>query len=161
MTVTTGVIAVCAVVIVLLGYVVWRLSRRLREISDQIARLEDQPKVAPTTSVAARPDSPGGAPLPGHRVDGRPTSEPVSVITGMSRTDDTTVDGDVSASRVASVTLAGPLIKVAAFSHGVRRALDDEHRMRVAYAVRKELKQQRKMRRRRNAHKAPSQGWRP
>jgi hypothetical protein len=72
------------------------------------------------------------------------------------------VEPDLSVIRVVSVTLAGPLIKVAAFSHGVRRALAEESRMRVAYAFRKELRRQRKMRRKRAAGRPPrSQGRRP
>jgi hypothetical protein len=71
----------------------------------------------------------------------------------------TGVDDDLSTARIASVTLGGPLIKVAAFGHGVRHALDEEQRMRISYAVRKELRRQRKMRRRRRVDQAPSRGW--
>ncbi len=67
--------------------------------------------------------------------------------------------GDLTTARIASVTLGGPLIKVAAFSHGVRRALDEEQRMRISHAVRKELRRQRKLRRRRRNEQAPSKGW--
>ena len=69
------------------------------------------------------------------------------------------VEDDLSTARIASVTLGGPLIKVAAFGHGVRHALDEEQRMRISYAVRKELRRQRKMRRRRRVDQAPSRGW--
>jgi len=69
------------------------------------------------------------------------------------------VDDDLSTARIASVTLGGPLIKVAAFGHGVRHALDEEQRMRISYAVRKELRRQRKIRRRRRVDQAPSRGW--
>jgi hypothetical protein len=69
------------------------------------------------------------------------------------------VEDDLSTARLASVTLGGPLIKVAAFGHGVRHALDEEQRMRISYAVRKELRRQRKMRRRRRVDQAPSRGW--
>jgi hypothetical protein len=68
-------------------------------------------------------------------------------------------DDELSTSRIASVTLGGPLIKVAAFGHGVRHALDEEQRMRISYAVRKELRRQRKIRRRRRVDQAPSRGW--
>jgi hypothetical protein len=68
-------------------------------------------------------------------------------------------EADLSTARIASVTLGGPLIKVAAFSHGVRHALDEEQRMRISYAVRKELRRQRKMRRRRRGDQAPSKRW--
>lgn len=74
------------------------------------------------------------------------------------------VEPDPSVTRVASVTLAGPLIKVAAFSHGVRRALAEESRMRVAHAFRRELRRQRRMRRKPagSATGPPRKvGWRP
>ena len=45
------------------------------------------------------------------------------------------------------VTLGEPLIKVAAFSFGVRRALTEEKRALIAYRVRRELKRRRGMRR--------------
>jgi hypothetical protein len=74
------------------------------------------------------------------------------VITAMPEAD----DADLTARRVVSVTLARPLIKVAALSYGIRRALDDENRFKVRYAMRRELRRQRKMRRRRRAGRAPS-----
>jgi hypothetical protein len=61
---------------------------------------------------------------------------------------------DVTTARVASVTLGRPLIKVAAFAYGVRRALDEEHRLRMTLAFRHELRRQRKLRRR--APRAPA-----
>ncbi|MEJ7630672.1 MAG: hypothetical protein WKF54_13880 [Nocardioidaceae bacterium] len=73
------------------------------------------------------------------------------------------VEPDLAATRVASVTLTGPLVKVAAFSHGVRRALAEDSRMRIAYAFRKELRHQRRVRRKRAAAAGhpPKEGWRP
>jgi hypothetical protein len=84
-------------------------------------------------------------------------SNGVPVITGISDGDDV----DLGATRVASVTLARPLIKATAFSHGVRHALHEEQRMRISYAMRKELRRQRKMRRRRRAQRSRSEGWVP
>jgi hypothetical protein len=46
-----------------------------------------------------------------------------------------------------SVTFGEPLIKVAAFSFGVRRALTEEKRALIAYRVRRELKRRRARRR--------------
>lgn len=75
------------------------------------------------------------------------------------------VEPDPGVARVASVTLSAPLIKVAAFSHGVRRALDEESRMRVAYAFRKELRRQRRVRRKRAVARSAGPprdgGWHP
>jgi hypothetical protein len=55
--------------------------------------------------------------------------------------------GPDSARLVTRVTLGEPLIKVAAFSFGVRRALTEENRALIAYRVRRELKRRRGMRR--------------
>lgn len=49
-----------------------------------------------------------------------------------------------STQRVVSSTLGEPLIKVAAFSHGVRRALREEKRAHLAYQVRREYRRRRK-----------------
>ncbi|HEY7042948.1 MAG TPA: hypothetical protein VH419_04700 [Nocardioidaceae bacterium] len=87
---------------------------------------------------------------------GGPPDE-ITVITDIDNRDRDR-SADLSTARVASVTLGGPLIKVAAFSHGVRHALDEEQRLRIRYAVRKELRHQRKMRRRRRTERAPSKG---
>ncbi len=46
-----------------------------------------------------------------------------------------------------SVMIGEPLIKVAAFSFGVRRALTEEKRALIAYRVRRELKRRRDLRR--------------
>ena len=47
-----------------------------------------------------------------------------------------------------AATLGSPLVKVAAFSYGVRRAMSDRHRDDVAKRVKTELKAERKSRRR-------------
>ena len=49
---------------------------------------------------------------------------------------------------VLSVTLGEPLVKVAAWSYGLRRALSAESRNRIAFQVRREIKRARKERRR-------------
>ena len=90
------------------------------------------------------------------REGGADDTHPVPLITGIG---EPSGEDELTTARIASVTLGGPLIKVAAFSHGVRRALDEEQRMRISYAVRKELRRQRKLRRRRRADQAPSKGW--
>jgi predicted PurR-regulated permease PerM len=48
---------------------------------------------------------------------------------------------------VFAATLGGPLIKAAAFSYGVRRALRDRHRQDVTKRVQSELKAERRARR--------------
>lgn len=49
---------------------------------------------------------------------------------------------------VLSATLGEPLVKVAAFGHGVRRALSAESRNRIRFAMRQEVRRSRKQRRR-------------
>lgn len=49
---------------------------------------------------------------------------------------------------VLSVTLGEPLVKIAAWSYGVRRALAPESRNRIAFEMRREVKRSRKERRR-------------
>jgi hypothetical protein len=58
---------------------------------------------------------------------------------------------------VLSVTLGEPLVKLAAFGYGVRRALSAESRNRIAFEMRREVKRARKERRRaaRRARVAP------
>lgn len=52
---------------------------------------------------------------------------------------------------VLSATLGGPLVKAAAFTHGVRRALSAENRNRIRFQMRQEVRAARK--RRRQAYK--------
>ncbi len=49
---------------------------------------------------------------------------------------------------VLSATLGEPLVKAAAFSHGVRRALSAESRNRIRFAMRQEVRRSRRQRRR-------------
>jgi hypothetical protein len=48
---------------------------------------------------------------------------------------------------VLSTTLGTPLVKVAAFSHGIRRALSAESRNRIWFEMRREVRSARKQRR--------------
>ena len=154
-------LGVVAVALVVLGYAVWRLRSQVDMLSQQLL----SPSPMPTIS---RVDRHGSSPAADRveRPSGRPTEvppdqvEPVVSITDISDISDDRTD-EPAVSRVVSVTLAGPLIKVAALSHGVRRALDEESRMRIGYAVRRELKRQRKLRRRQSMRRTAGQGLRP
>jgi hypothetical protein len=122
-----------------------RLEQMRSQQEDTLRALELALSAGPGTSTVSSSSTPEN-------------DEDVTVITDISSL--LPADRDpLTTGRIASVTLGGPLLKVAAFSHGVRRALDEEQRMRISYAVRKELKRQRKMRRRRRAEGAPSKGW--
>jgi hypothetical protein len=138
MTVEAVVAIVGCLLLIALAYLVGRLQGEVRRLKARA----DVP-VAPVV----------GPPQPLSRVE----RIDVPVITALSSPVD---EPDPGVSRVATVTLARPLVKVAAFSYGLRRALDDERRFRVRSAMRVELKRQRKMRRRRRAGWAPSNRWR-
>ena len=158
----------CALVIVVLAYLVGRLQGDVRRLNDQVHRLSEGDEASPRDEPGAvgvvSVELPRQRPVRPELVEVVPTNptgsstegEPhVAVITAMSD------DGDeleVTRARVASVTLARPLIKVAAISFGLRRALRDEQRFRIRYAMRQELRRQTKMRRRRRAGRAPSKG---
>ncbi len=49
---------------------------------------------------------------------------------------------------VLGATLGGPLVKAAAFTHGLRRALSAESRNRIRFAMRQEVRRSRRERRR-------------
>jgi hypothetical protein len=143
----------CALAVVALAYVVGRMSAQLRQLRVELAGLAALPNPPTSVPVAAMPT----------RVAARvetTSDEQVPVITALPAAAGDSDDLDVSARRVASITLARPLIKVASLSYGLRRALDDENRFKVRYAMRQEFRRQRKMRRRRRAGRAPSMGWR-
>ena len=63
----------------------------------------------------------------------------------------------VTDAAVLSATLGEPLVKAAAWTYGVRRALSPENRNRIAFEMRREVKRARKERRReaRRAARAP------
>ncbi len=134
-----------ALLVVALAVLVWRVSRQVRRLGAEVAdlRSESPPPVPPVELVETK----AGPRTEGSRQARPPVTEPVPLITQLA--DETLTDADdLTTARVASVTLGPPLIKAAAFTYGVRRALGDEQRMRVSYAVRKELRRQRKLRRR-------------
>lgn len=147
---TVLVMAAALVVVALLGYQVVSLRRQLADVSATVAKLSLlslHPE--PTPAVQA-------VPPPVRVVAGEhPLTEPVAAIHSLARPEVELVP----TSRVASVTLGGPLIKVAAFGHGVRRALREEHRMRMAYLMRKELRRQQKLRRAVRRHRIPNEEW--
>jgi hypothetical protein len=170
---------VCAVALVALGYAVFSLRSEVDSMARQVDALAG---TAGTVPLVMR------SPRSGERADADPTSavstieeravplveeravpiveepvvpvtvdEPAVLITDMSNEGS---EPEPTVSRVVSVTLAGPLIKVAALSHGLQRALSEDSRMRITHAFRRELKQQRKLRRRQPVRRAASPGGR-
>lgn len=138
-----GVAAV--LLLVVLGIAVRRLRRDVSRLSTELA--------AVTPPSGQQPSEPAQAPVQVARpLVNDPSSaknrvgESVTVIT---RLDDTEVEpADLTTSRVASVALGRPLIKAAACAYALRRAFDEENRLRARLAFRSELRRQRKLRRR-------------
>jgi outer membrane murein-binding lipoprotein Lpp len=131
--VSLAAVVVLAVMLLIGCVVVARLQSEVRRLAERVASME----LPGSRQEAARP--PAGAARPPEAV-----RSPV-VITQL---DDSQDPSQLTTAGVASVVLAKPLIKTAAFAYGVRRALDEEHRIRVAMAFRQELRRQRKLRRR-------------
>jgi hypothetical protein len=176
MAVIAVLVGLCVVAVVVLAYTVGRLSSQVRQLTTGLAAAErrtaDAERAASAqaashssslASLTARVDAElvtaeealvAAAPVPIENPrEGLAVVEDVPVITALPDADD---ELDITARRVASVTLARPLIRVASLSYGLRHALDDERRFKVRYAVRQEYRRQRKMRRRRRAGRAPS-----
>ena len=129
----------------------WRMHAQVRRLAAEVATLKPLVQHPPVDTV-----QPLVEPQPLVELVETKARQPetVPIITRLS--DDSPTDAtDLSTARIASVTLGPPLIKVAAFTYGVRRALREEQRMRVSYAVRKELRRQRKLRRRSRRAVAP------
>lgn len=176
MTALAALTGFCAALVLVLGWMVLMLRRDVTALKAELRAADGRSELpvvhaSEPTPPAAAVDPPVAEPVPERapsvrtvvsldgRDDDRPEAdhrpEDVPVITQMAQQVD---DVDPTTRRVASVTLARPLIKVAALGYGVRRALDDEHRLRVRLTMKRELKRQRKMRRRRRSGSASTPG---
>ncbi|MGO4258611.1 hypothetical protein [Marmoricola sp. RAF53] len=116
------------------------LRTRLDEANARLAAREAVEKQAPKS------------PVPAQRKTRREV--PAYVITDAGSVP-SVLDADLPADPVAvpdrlvlSATVGAPLVKVAAFSHGVRRALSAESRNRIWFEMRREVRAARKRRRR-------------
>jgi hypothetical protein len=100
----------------------------------------------------------GGRPAGPAHLEALFTSPPTTpqqaefVITHVGEPDDSASDQAADGTRVPdrlvlSATLGEPLVKVAAFSHGVRRALSAESRNRIWFEMRRETRASRRRRR--------------
>jgi hypothetical protein len=151
---TAGYIALAAswlliaVLLVLLRQTAARQRRDESRTADRLDSLQAQYEALAASRELSDPQPAIGGSASDKSAD-------VPLITGISERDDT----ELSTARVASITLAGPIMKVAAFTYGLRYALHEERRMRVSYVMRKELRHQRKMRRRRRSQRSPSEEW--
>lgn len=142
-------VAATLVVAVLVALVI-ALQLRVRRLDAEVAKLRSATTARPADQ---RSPAPQRTPLPPEP----PIEDAVAVITAV-RAEGGRDTAGASLGRVVSVTAVGSAIKVAAFAHGVRRALDEEHRVQIAYAFRKELRRQRKAQRARPARRAGGAG---
>ena len=165
-------VGAAGVLVVIFTTLTWRIQAQVRRLAAEVATLkalvEREPLVelvetragSPGSRQARPPESATWSPKVMGKppvVEEGPDRQQVPVITVLA--DDQPTDGEEpSTARIASVTLGPPLVKIAAFSYGVRRALREEQRMRVSYAVRKELRRQRKLRRRSRRRTVVPQG---
>lgn len=150
-----AVVVVLTVLLVALAGFVVRLRGEVRRLAGDLAEVRGLPAEEPRRSRHARPPMERSRQA---RPPARLPTENVVVITELS--EESPELADVSPARIASVTFGRPLIKAAAFGYGVRRALGEEHRVRMTLAFRQELRRQRKLRRR-SARAAPIPGSGP
>lgn len=130
-SVTVWLACVAAVLSVLLTGVValaWRSSTR--RTSAEIAELRQLlAEIAPTSDARAQ----------------RPVvAEFLITDAGAERP---SVQGDVPPRVVLNATVGEPVVKLAAFAYGVRRALTPENRNRIRFEMRREIRRARKARR--------------
>jgi len=158
-TALLGVLTITVLALMLVLSVVWR---RLGDLSSQLSGLPGKQLPANAAGSADHVEPVAHFPLitdtavTGSSVTSAATG---GAITGAARSESR--DPDLTAARVASVTLAEPLIKVAAFAHGLRRALDEEQRIRISATFRRELRRQRKVRRRQASNRTRPEEARP
>ncbi|MGH3366186.1 MAG: hypothetical protein ACRDOY_03190 [Nocardioidaceae bacterium] len=96
---------------------------RLREQVEELARRESARETAEAVAHSERTER-----------------DPADWVITFDEPDRTAVPGH----RAATLVLGEPLIKIAAFSHGVRQALREERRAHLAYQVRRDYRQRRR-----------------
>jgi hypothetical protein len=133
----TLVVAVAVAVTVVLTLLTLSLSRQVHRLRREVQGLAQ--------TRGSTPDSPAVSPVVSQPPHGGDLVVTPTLLGPLE------AEPDLRMSRIGSVTLAGPLIKVAALSSGLRRALSEDARMRASHAFRKELRRQRKQRRKRSA----------
>jgi hypothetical protein len=134
------------------------LAAAQREVDDLRHRLDELTGRVPVTprrqagGPAYLEELFGGPSVPQQRdTGGHEAPDPAWVIThvGEGAVDEGAVDDGVRVPDrlVLSATLGEPLVKVAAFSHGVRRALSAEARNRIWFEMKRETRASRRRRR--------------
>ena len=132
-----------AAAMLLLVTVVRAATRRRRGRADLEARLADAQREA--DSLRRRLDELTGDGRRG--ADETAVADPAYVITHVGEPEDAADQLPVPDRLVLSATLGEPLVKVAAFSHGLRRALSAESRNRIWFEMRREVRSSRRRRR--------------
>lgn len=140
-----------AAVMLVLVSVVLAVTGRRRSHADLEAMLVDAQREADALrhrlDELTRGDLPGGA-----RAESEAADPATFVITHVGEPEDA-ADGEpvqplsVPDRLVLSATVGEPLVKVAAFSHGLRRALSAESRNRIWFEMRREMRASRRRRR--------------
>jgi hypothetical protein len=144
-----SVAAVLSIVVTFAILILWRASARRTavEIAELRARVEglDTPESRYTAFGGTRPPSDFRRHSTG---DGVPSDPVVAefLITDIG-TEAREGAEEVSSRLVLSATVGEPLVKLAAFAYGVRRALTPENRNRIRFEMRREIRRARKARR--------------
>jgi uncharacterized protein YoxC len=129
-----GLIAACALLILvgLLAYPILKLGKVLDETRIMVKGVSDSsvPLLGEVTSTVATTNA---------------QLAKVDTITDNATTVTTNAAALMS---LFSATAGGPLVKAAAFTYGVRKALGDSHRKDVSRRVKEEMKAERKARKR-------------
>ena len=144
--------------VVVLAGAVRRSHRSLTLLSDDLAGLGSRVDRAGAASSVPHSDAPGFDPYGVCALCGRADEQPepglpAPYLVGPPADPPTRGEGSLPLAgpdpvrHVTRGTIGEPLIKVAAFSFGVRRALTEEKRALIAYRVRRELKRRRGLRR--------------
>ena len=129
-----SVAAVLSLIVTLAVLLAWRASAR--RATAEIAALRARVESLDTQRFARHPTAePGAEPQ---------VAEFLITDVGMEEQEATQ---EVSSGLVLSATIGEPLVKLAAFAYGVRKALTPENRNRIRFEMRREIRRARKARR--------------
>lgn len=123
-----SVVAVLSIIVTLAVALAWRAS--MRRSASQIAELKEALAAVAPPRAQRQPESPVVAEF---------------LITDIGSEAD--VPAQASSRLVLSAAVGEPLVKLAAFAHGVRKALTPENRNRIRFEMRREIRRARKARR--------------
>ena len=129
-----GLIAACALLILvgLLAYPILKLGKVFDETRILVKGVSDEtvPLLGEVTTTVST------------------TNAPLAKVDTITDNATTVTTNAAALMSLFSATAGGPLVKAAAFSYGVRRALGDQQRKDVSRRVKEEMKAERKARKR-------------